>query len=204
MKRVFVFGLLALALPMAAFANTTNPWTDFQSYTQGSLVTGGSTISLNVGVTGMNGFNGGGLFGGSFGTMSFTTGALISSVNGVETFGSGGSFEIIGNGTGGLPNGVIFKGTFRGPVEETTLGLGTDLPNQFTRLECITKNGCSLVGTWYNGQHASGVLIVDSGGGTITASASFQPSAVPEPGTLSMLGTGLLGLGALVRRKLKA
>ena len=220
MRRVFVLGLLTLALPMAVFANTTNPWTDFQSYTQGSLVTGGSTISLNVGVTGMNGFNGGGLFGGSFGTMSFTTGALISSVNGVETFGSGGSFEIIvnpppdlpvvttplyiGNGTGGLPNGVIFKGTFRGPVEETTLGLGTDLPNQFTRLECITKNGCSLVGTWYNGQHASGVLIVDSGGGTITASASFQPSAVPEPGTLSMLGTGLLGLGALVRRKLKA
>ncbi len=46
----------------------------------------------------MNGFNGGGLFGGSFGTMSFTTGALISSVHGVETFGSGGSFEITGNG----------------------------------------------------------------------------------------------------------
>jgi hypothetical protein len=47
-------------------------------------------------------------------------------------------------------------------------------------------------------------LIVDSGGGVVNASASFQPSAVPEPGALSMLGTGLLGLGALVRRKLKA
>src|SRR3984957_8768275 len=139
MRRVFVLGLLTLALPMAAFANTANPWTDFESLTNGSLVTGGSIISLNVGVTAMNGFNGGGLFGGSFGTMSFTTGALISSVNGVETFGSGGSFEIIGNGTGGLPNGVIFKGTFRGPVEETALGPGKDPPNQFTLAERIPQ-----------------------------------------------------------------
>jgi hypothetical protein len=27
-------------------------------------------------------------------------------------------------------------------------------------------------------------------------------SAVPEPGTLSMMGTGLLGLAGLIRRKL--
>jgi hypothetical protein len=203
MRRVFVLGLLTLALPMAAFANTANPWTDFESLTNGSLVTGGSIISLNVGVTAMNGFNGGGLFGGSFGTMSFTTGALISSVHGVETFGRGGSFEITGNGIGGLPDGVIFKGTFSGAVKESIIGGGTDPQNQFIQLTCASSKGC-LNGTWYNGKSVTGILIVDSGGGVVNASASFQPSAVPEPGALSMLGTGLLGLGALVRRKLKA
>ena len=128
MKRVLFLALLALALPMAAFANSS---TDFNSYTAGSLITGGSTVSLNVGLTGVYGFNGGGLFAGSLGTMSFTTGALISSVGGVETFASGGSFEITGNGTGGLPNGVIFTGTFSGPVTETIIGGGIEFFNQF-------------------------------------------------------------------------
>jgi hypothetical protein len=201
MKRVLFVALLGLALPLAAFANSSTSWTDFNSLTPGSLVTGGSTISLNGDLAATVGFNGGGLVAGSLGTMSFTTGTLISSVNGVETFGSGGTFEITGNGSGGLPDGVIFKGTFAGPVTETTIGTGTIFP--ITVLTCLTQDGCSLKGTWYNGQRATGILMVYSGGGAITASASFQTSAVPEPGTLSMLGTGLLGLGVLVRRKLK-
>lgn len=201
MKRVLFVAVLALALPMAAFANSTT-YTDFDSYTAGSLSMGGSTVSLSLGLTGVYGFNGGGLFAGSLGTMSFTTGALISSVNGVDTFASGGSFEITGNGSGGLPDGIIFKGTFSGPVTETTIG---EAAFPTTVLTCLTSNGCSLTGTWYNGKTTTGILIVYSGGGVISASTSFQsPSAVPEPGTLSLLGSGLLGLGVLVRRKIKA
>jgi hypothetical protein len=41
-----------------------------------------------------------------------------------------------------------------------------------------------------------------SSGPTCFATTMPTTSAVPEPGTLSMLATGFLGLGAFVRRRL--
>jgi len=197
MKRVLFLALLALALPLAAFANSADI-TQFVAVTTGSgFGMSNSGITLNAGLIGMDGFNGGGEFAGTLGTMSFTTGALLSSSGMTETFAGGGSFTITGNGLDGMPNGVIFKGTFSGPV--TVMGT----KNVFTAVVC--EGTCSLTGTWFNGKAATGSLYLTDYKGAVTAAVGFQsPSAVPEPGTLSMLGTGLLGLGMLVRRRLKA
>jgi hypothetical protein len=207
MKRALFIGLLALALPLAAFANSTT-YTDFIVIDNGTLSGIGSGSGLSVGSASIglvNGFGGGGLVLGSLGTLSFSTGALLSSAGNTETFAGGGSFTITGSGTNSIPGGVIFSGTFSAPVTLEEVAMGTNHP--YYMLLC--EGSCSVNGTWLNtGKTVSGSFVLQTNPGTSGIGFAYfslqSPSAVPEPGTLSMLGTGLLGLGVLVRRKLKA
>ena len=119
------------------------------------------------------------------------------------TFAAGGSFSITGNGTGGIPNGVIFNGSFTGPVTWTLITLGNGTHN-------YTLTG-SLTGTWYAGGTINGAtvqLTINTGRGffngkTTVSSGDTNFTTVPEPGTLSLLGTGLIAVGGIVRRKLQ-
>jgi hypothetical protein len=209
MKRVVLMVVLALALPLAAFAGDV----DFTN-TGGTLT--GSSAGLTLtgsALTVVDGIGGLGIVSGAdLGSLAFTTGALTSgNLTTGATFAAGGSFTITGNGTGGIPNSVIFSGTFSGPVswsEVTTPG-----PNG--SIYYILSGAVS--GTWYTGATVNGATtqITFSAGksgftGSVTLGSgdTIITTTVPEPGTLGMLGTGLVGLaglsGRMVRAKLKA
>jgi hypothetical protein len=200
-RKFLVVALVVLScmfLPNLASANST----DFSN-------SGGTLAGTNAGLTltgstliAVTGFNGGGIITGDLGTVAFTTGALSSGdLQMGGTFASGGTFTISGNGTGGLPNGVIFSGTFSGSVSWTlaTLANGT---HNYTLTGVVTGtmggmnvNGVTVQLTINTGKgFYSGSTLISGGDTTIE-------SSVPEPSTLVMFGTGGLSMLGMLRRK---
>jgi hypothetical protein len=201
MKKGLLLTALLLALPFAAFAGSSVDFTNgggTLSGTNSGLTLTGSTLIA------ANGLGGGLITGSNLGTVSFSTGALSGGTLQMGgTFAAGGSFSITGNGTGSIPNGVIFNGSFTGPVTWTLVTLANGTHN-------YTLSG-SLTGTWYAGGTIDGAtvqLTINTGHGffngqTTVSSGDTNFTTVPEPGTLSLLGTGLIAVGGVVRRKLR-
>lgn len=186
--RLAVLGLLIALFAAPAFADSLQ----FDNHGVISASAGSGGINL-VSILDQISFNGQVIASGNLGSIGFTTGSFTGSLLGGGQFNAG-TFDITVNGMGS----ILFASNFAGAWTK----LSDDMFKLVGTFSAIV-NGVAFNGTttqFFALENEDGHFSLDDVCGKTTVS----PAAVPEPGTLTLLGTGLLGLGGMVRRKLAA
>ena len=176
MRRVILLALLALALPTASLAGTIDYAGFGMSSTGTASITGTPTVGGSFTITlGMLSVNGG----------NFTSGPGTSVVT-APTLGTScgaGCFNITGGTVSVWSSGVnLFHSTFTSGTVTVQGGI--------MNVQGFLVGGSSVA------------TVINMGKGGIVGSS--DTIVTPEPGTLGLLGTGLVGLAGLVRRKLRS
>jgi hypothetical protein len=194
-----VVGLLVWALPGTVQAETiTFSFSGGTANAMFNVTNSGSPSTLNA----INSFTG------SLGTVTFTTGEWNDDAGSeLEAFFPGGSISIASAQT-------LFQGLFTGPgawtllLYDSSTGAATF---HFSSQVFGTLNPAllSLLGLPTNYTDAVGtinIFITFVNGGTTGAivTGNLELTPVPEPGTMALLGSGLVGIAGIIRRRRKA
>jgi hypothetical protein len=161
----------------------------------GLALTGSTLIAITT-------FPGGSVTG-DLGTVSFSTGALVSgSLQMGGMFASGGSFAIDGNGTDGITDGVLFSGSFTGPVTWTLTTLANGTHNYIlTAVVTGTMGSTSVSGVTVQLSINTGKGYFD-GSTLISGGDTTMTSSVPEPSTLALVTIGAISMFGKIRQRL--
>jgi len=179
MRRVVLLALLALALPTAALADTI----DYGNL--GSI--GGGTAIISGSATA-----------GSTYTLTSQLDSILDVTTNTKSLGNLGWVSVTTGTLSACPAGLCFTG---GTLTVTSAGGATLFTGTFTSGTVSVLGGATFVNALLG--TAGGSVQFAFGVGS-NGTVSGDTIVTPEPGTLGLLGTGLVGLAGIVRRKLRA